>query len=183
MEVGFTYTEAGKKSPVVIEQVFAEKPNGGMVANSTFDLMQGVAVGLDGEIFKPIKCYELLKAVAEADTSIEIAKGSGVAVGDIIGHGKKAVACTAVVTSNGGKDIVTVTLGVAIPAGRKLYQAKAAHATAALPIYTPQFVIGNNITAGGGDTAVRLINGANLRRSTAPIADEVVALLSTINLV
>ena len=183
MNVGFNYTEPAPKDSAIIEQVFAEKPNGGIVANSSFDLPQAIAVGLDGDIYKPIKCYELIKAIVLEDKTIEIAKGSGVAVGDFIGHGKKAVACTAVNTLNSDKDIVTVTMGIVIALGTKLYQAKVAHDTAALPIYTPSFVTGNKIVAGGGDTPVRLINGANLRRATAPIADEVVALLSTINLV
>lgn len=93
------------------------------------------------------------------------------------------MACTAVDTSATDKDVVTVTLGVDIDAGTVLYQAKAASADAAEPIYTPVFVTGNRLEAKEGDQSVRLINGANLRKETANVASEVAALLPMIALV
>ena len=89
MEVGFKYQEAQKPEPVRIEQVFAEKPGGGLVANPDYDVPPTSAVGYDAAtgLYKPIKAYKLVDSVESADTSIKIAKGSGIAVGDIIGHG------------------------------------------------------------------------------------------------
>ena len=55
--------------------------------------------------------------------------------------------------------------------------------TSATPIYTPEYVIGNVVPANSGDYPVRLINGANLRKETAMISAEVVAMLPTIKLV
>ena len=183
MEVNFTHTPAKPVEPIYIEQVFAEKPGGGVVANPAFDVPPTTAVGKSGNQFVAIKAYRLHTAVAAADTSIKIKKGSGVAVGDVIATGKKGVACTAVDTSNADYDIVTVTLGVAVTEGTVLYQAKAASADAAAPALAPEYVTGNWVDANKGDQLVRLINGANLRKETANIAPEVVALLPTIKLV
>ena len=180
MEKNFHHTPAGKPMPVVFEQVFAEKPMGGMVPNPDYDLLPGTAVNAEG---RPIKAYRLSKAVASADTTIQIEKGSGIMLGDFIGHGKKAVACTNVDTSNPNFDVVTVTLGADIAIGVVLYQAKAASASDAEPIYIPVYVLGGPVHAGQGDQETRLINGANLRKETAPIAEEVVAMLKNISLV
>ena len=199
MEVNFKHQDPAKVEPIYIEQVFAEKPGGGLVENPSFDAPPTTAVGEKNGKFVLIKGYRLVDAVAKADTTINIAKGSGIAVGDVIGIGKKAVACTAVDTSAEDKDVVTVTLGVDtsaedndvvtvtlgvdIDAGTVLYQAKAASADAAEPIYTPVFVTGNRLKANEGDQSVRLINGANLRKETANIASEGAALLPMIALV
>lgn len=130
MEVGFKHQDAPKKEPVRIEQVFAEKPGGGLVANPSFDVPPTSAVYLDPStgLYKPIKAYKLVASVEAADTTIKIAKGSGVAKNDIIGHGKIAVKCTAVNSSNADYDLVTVSLGVEIDITTEdpwLYQAKA----------------------------------------------------------
>lgn len=130
MEVGFEYNSPQKPEPVRIEQVFAEKPGGGLVANPDFDVPPTSAVGYDAStgLYKPIKAFKLVESVEAADTTIKIAKGSGIAANDIIGHGKLAVKCTAVDKSNAGYDLVTVTLGVDIDLDDEdpwLYQAKA----------------------------------------------------------
>lgn len=183
MEVGFKHNEPGKNDPIYIEQVFAEKPGGGLVVNPTFDVPPTTAVAetADGK-FTVIKGYRLVNAVASGDTTIKIAKGSGVVVGDVIATAKKGVACTAIDTSNADYDEVTVTMGVEIANGTLLYQAKSA-STSATPIATPKYVTGNWIPGNEGDQRVRLINGANLRKETANIASEAAALLPTINLV
>ena len=129
MEVGFKFNDPQNPEPVRIEQVFAEKPGGGLVANPDYDVPPTSAVGYDAStgLYKPIKCYKLVADVEDSDTSIKIAKGSGVAVGDIIAHGEVGVACTAVDKSNDGYDEVTVTLGVAIDLSTDdpwLYQSK-----------------------------------------------------------
>ena len=172
-------------APVVIEQVFAEKPGGGMVAGQAFEVKQGTAVyqQTNSNLFVPIKAYKLYAAVTSDDTTIKLEKGSGVATGDAIATGKKAVACTAVDTTNEAYDLVTVTMGVALAKGATLYQAKSASASSAAPVGTPVYVVGNDVPANCGDQPVRLINGANLRKETAPVAAEVVALIPTINLV
>lgn len=183
MEVNFKHQDPAKVEPIYIEQVFAEKPGGGLVENPSFDAPPTTAVGEKNGKFVLIKGYRLVGAVAKVDNTINIAKGSGISVGDVIGIGKKAVACTAVDTSATDKDVVTVTLGVDIDAGTVLYQAKAASADGAEPIYTPVYVTGNRLEAKEGDQSVRLINGANLRKETANVASEVAALLPMIALV
>lgn len=183
MNVKFKYTEAAKVDPIRIEQVFAEKPGGGIVSNSPFEVAPTTAVGESGSQYTVIKAYRLVGTVAAADTAIKVEKGSGVTVGDVIAHGKKGVACTAVDTTPEDHDLITVTLGVAIPVDTVLYQAKEASADAAEPICQPKYVTGNRIPANVGDFPVRLINGANLRKETACVADEVVALLPLITLV
>lgn len=49
MEVGFNYQEPAKHEPIRIEQVFAEKPGGGIVANPTIDLPPTTPVAFDSE--------------------------------------------------------------------------------------------------------------------------------------
>lgn len=183
MDVDFTQTQPGKPEPVRIEQVFAEKPGGGLVKSAAYDIPPTTAVGEKDGVFQPIRAFRLVKAVVAADTKIQIEKGSGIAKGDVIGHGAKAVACTAVSTTNEAYDEVTAILGVDIPAGATLFEAAEASADAAEPKLKPVYVTGNLVPANSGDFPVRLINGANLRKETACIAGEVAALLPMINLV
>lgn len=178
------FTPAEKVAPVVIEQVILEKPGGGIVVTDDKPILQGTAVyAAENGKFKPIKGYQLVKSVDADDTTIQIAKGSNVAPNDFIGYGKKSVKATAVDTSNADYDVVTVTIGVEIPKGTVLYEAGSASASSATPKATPVYVIGNDIPANSGECPVRLINGANLRKETAPVAPEVAALIPTINLV
>lgn len=183
MKVNFNFNEPGANEPVVFEEIFAERPGGGLVANQGYELKAGTAVGFDGDILKPIKSYRVIEDAVSSATSIKIAKGSGIAVGDILGVGGKSVACSAVDNSNADYDQVTVSLGVEVSAGKVLYQAKTAKTTGAEPIYSPEFLIGNGIEANKGDQMVRLVNGANVRKETAPVAKEVVALMKSIALV
>ncbi len=180
----WTINDPDKGEVVSIEQVFAEKPGGGVVASLSTDTPAATAVGIkSGNVYGIIKGYRLVKAVAAADTSINIAKGSGVAKGDVIAYGTKGVACTAVDTSATDYDKVTVTMGVVIAVGEVLYQAKAASADAAEPIYAPAYVTGGVIPADSGDFEVRLINGANLRKETANVGADIVAKLKGVALV
>lgn len=184
MDVNFKYNEPEANEPVRIEQVFAEKPAGGMIKAPAFDILPTTAVSenADGS-FSPIKAYRLVKANASADSTIEIAKGSGIATSDFLGYGKKAVKVTSVNKNAADKDVVTIQMGVDIPAGAVLYQAKAASADAAEPIAKPKYVTGNFVAGGEGDKAVRLINGANLRKETACVGEDIAALMPTITLV
>lgn len=180
----FTYNDAVGNAPIAIDQVFAEKQGGGLVRSLSVTIPEGTAVGLsDDNVFRVIKAYRLTAEAGSSDTTIKIAKGSGVAVGDVIATGKKGVACTAVDTSNAAYDVVTVSLGTALTAGTVLYQAAAASASAAAPIYTPLFVTGAEVPANSGDVPTRLVNGANLRKATANVAAEVVALMKSVELV
>lgn len=184
MDVKFKFNEAEKPEPIVIEQVFAEKPAGGLVANPTFDVPTGTAVGLgtDGKYY-PIKGYRVVKDETNEATTIRIAKGSGIENGDVLGVGGKSVACTAVDKSNAEYDLVTVTLGVAVKAGNVLFQSGSAKTSNATPIYTPVYVTGGKVYAGEGDQAVRLINGGNLRKETANVGEDIVKLMKSIALV
>lgn len=185
MDTNFEFKAAGKNEPVYFEQVFAEKPGGGVIAAPDFDAEPTTAVGVDtsGKL-KLIKGYKLAKAVAAADTSIKLEKGSGIKAGEFIGHGKKALAAGAV-TEGDDYDTVTVTMGVVIAAGTVLFQAKGASSETvdAEPLLTPKYVIGGWVRKGKGDQEVRLVNGANLRKDTANVAEEVAALLPGITLV
>lgn len=180
----WTFNDPERGEAVAIEQVYAEKPGGGVVASLSADIPAGVAVGVkNGNQYGIIKGYRLVKAVAAADTTLNIAKGSGIVKGDALAYGSKAVACTAIDTTASDYDKVTVTMGVDIAADEVLYQAKAASASAAEPIYTPAYIAGNDIPANCGDFEVRLINGCNLRKESAPVGKDIVAMLKGVNLV
>lgn len=45
MEVNFKHQDTDKVDPIYIEQVFAEKPGGGLVENPSFDAPPTTAVG------------------------------------------------------------------------------------------------------------------------------------------
>lgn len=183
MKVNFQFDEAPKNNAIVFEQIFAERPAGGLIAGSAFTIAQGTAVGEDNGKLKPIKAYRVYADATSDATSIKVEKGSGVASGDIIGVGGKSVACTGVNTADADFDVVTVSLGVAVSKGDVLFQAKTAKSTGAEPIYKPLYLVGNEVPANVGDYPVRLINGANIRKETAQVAKEVVALMPSIALV
>lgn len=192
MDVNFKFNSPEARDKVYFEQIFAEKPGGGLVVNPSVDLPPTTPVGFNSNgKLEAFKCYRLYEAVEAADTTIKIVKGSGVASGDIIGHGETAVACTAVDTTNEDYDAVTVTLGEDIAADTVLYEAKAESAAAAgndpavlgEPKLKPVFVLGAPIFAGKGDQLVKLVNGANLRKETANISQEVADLLPGITLI
>lgn len=180
--VGFKYEEIKTDVPVpVFEQIFAELPGGAMVSNPSFDIPIGTAMGYDAEgKLKPIKAYKLTKAVTAEDTTIQIAKGSGIEIGDIIATGEKSVACTAIDDTAIDFDVVTVTLGVAVDNGKVLYQAISVSTNSAKPIYTPLYILGNTVYANKGDQMSKLVNGANIRKESCNVADEVVALMKSV---
>lgn len=178
MDVQFKVTDPAKSEPIVFDIIFAEKVGGGRVKNCAYDLPAGVAIDKDGYA---LKCYEVVEDAASDATSIKIKKGSGIASGDVIGKGKKGVASTALdTTTSDAYDIVTVSLGVAVSAGDRLYEAYAASASSAKPKYEPVFVLGESIPANSGDKLVKLVNGANVRKETIAIADDVLALMPMI---
>lgn len=171
----FRVIEPGEPDKIIFDHIFAEKVGGGLVKNSTFDLYPGLAVDAAGNV---IKAYKVVEDAASDATSIKIAKGSGIASGDVIGTGKKSVASTAVdTTTSDSYDTVTVSLGVAVTAGTILYQSLSASASAAKPKYTPAFILGSFVPANSGEVLVKLVNGANVRKETILASDEVLELL------
>nr|DAX66420.1 MAG TPA: Head fiber protein [Caudoviricetes sp.] len=186
MNRNFNFQSAPKSEPIYFESVIAEKNGGGLLKGQPFNVLKSVAVAKEdnGNKFIPIKGYRLVEEVKTSDTTIKIAKDSGVQKGDIIAHDKVGVACTKVDADvSADYDVVTVTLGVAINAGTVLYQAKAASASSAEPIAKPLYILGTNYEANTGDQEVRLINAANLRKETANVAQEIVDLLPLVTLV
>ena len=183
----FKHKDAAPTDPIIFETILSEKPGGGLVKNPEFDLKPGIAMSQDTDgLYIPIKGYRLITEVKTADTTIKIAKGSGIKKGDVIAHGKVGVACTKVDTDTSDDyDIVTVTMGVAIAQDTVLYQeaeaADGSSATAA-PIHKPEYILGTFVKAGEGDFEARLIRGASLRKETAPVAAEVVDLMKGITL-
>ena len=183
----FKHKDAAPTDPIIFETILSEKPGGGLVKNPEFDLKPGIAMSQDTDgLYIPIKGYRLITEVKTGETTIKIAKGSGVQKGDIIAHGKVGVACTNVDTATSPDyDVVTVTLGVAIAQDTVLYQAAAAadgKTASAAPIHTPKYILGSFVKAGEGDFEVRLIRSASLRKETAPVAQEVVDLMKGITL-
>lgn len=184
MDIKFKHTDPAKEEKIYIEQVFAEVPGGGMVSNPSFSAPASTAVGEDSNgKLQLIKAYKVVEAADSSATTIKIEKESGIANGDVLATGKKGVACTAVdTTTSPDYDVVTISMGVALNPGQVLYQAKAA-GTSVQPIYTPKYVLGNRVEANEGDAAVRLLNGANLRKETAMVAPELVEMMKSIALV
>ena len=184
MEVKFSHTEAPAPKPIVFEQIFAEKPGGGLLANHTFDVKEGTAVVLVNGKYQAIKAAMLYEDAESGATTIKVKKGSGVAVNDFMATGTKAVKVTKVVATDPNYDVLTISLGVEVKAGQVLYQATAAAdgstaqaALAGVPVY----LVGDDVPANSGDFMVKLVNGANIRKETAPVADEVVAQMKGIS--
>ena len=181
MEVKFFHTEAPAQKPIIFEQIFAEKPGGGLLANHTFDVKEGMAVGLNANgKYQAIKAAILYEDAASSATTLKVRKLSGVAVNDFLATGKKAVKVTKVVDTDPNYDVLTISLGVELKAGNVLYQAAAASDAAAEMAVTPVYLVGDDVPANSGDFMVKLVNGANIRKETAPVADEVVALMKGI---
>lgn len=104
------FYDAPEPDKVVFEVVFSEKEGGGTVDVTDLegDLPAGSVVGLaTGNIYKPIKGATLVKAIGAEDTTIEIAKGSGFKQGEFIAFGGKAVAISAINSSDASKDVLT----------------------------------------------------------------------------
>lgn len=69
-----------------------------------------------------VKSAKLAAAIATADTTVKVAKGSTLAKGDVIGIGGKSVTLGAITTSNAAYDTFTITAGAlgAVDAGEAL---------------------------------------------------------------
>ena len=196
----FKYNPAPKPCPVRIEQVFAECPGGGLVVDPGYDAEETTAVGknADGK-WAVIKSARLLaKATKGSTTAFDVAKGHGFKTGEFIGFGKEAIAISSITTTDPNKDVINVATAFTtsdIDAGKSFFQAKAAadgSSATAEPIYKPEYVISTGhpiavngvvVPTGHGDIPVRLINGANLRKETACIGEDIEALMPGIKLV
>lgn len=180
MEVNFKYNAPGPNDPIVFEEIFAEKPGGGIVGNPSYDVPVGTAVGEDanGKLV-PVKAYRVTEDAEANATEIKVAKGSGAAVGDVVSDGTHAAEVSVVDTSAEGYDKLTVSPSAAVSAGDVLGQAASAD-DAGVPAVKPLFLTGGVVYAGEGDQAVRLVNGANVRRGVVPAADWVIALMKNI---
>lgn len=184
MEVKFSHTEAPAPKPIVFEQIFAEKPGGGLLANHTFDVKEGNALVLVNGKYQAIKAAMLYEDAGSEATTVKVKKGSGVAVNDFMATGNKAVKVTKVVSTDPNYDVLTISLGVEVKAGQVLYQATAAadgSTTQAALAGVPVYLVGDDVPANSGDFMVKLVNGANIRKETAPVADEVVAQMKGIS--
>jgi hypothetical protein len=186
MDVRFKYNEPAEADKIYFEQIFAEKPGGGIVRNPGIDYPPSTPVYVNANKGK-FYIYPTITVIEEvsADSSkIKIEK-TEISNGLAIAFGKKAINIMSNDASNAKYDVlnIRVAFGVKIPAGTKLYIATAESDNDATPSNHPVFVTGDWVYANQGDQRVRLINGANLRKETANIASEVAALLPGINLV
>lgn len=180
-KVAFHYYDKPQAEPVVFETILGELNGGGMVANCDYDLKKGLAMGLKDGMYAPIKAAIVAVDAESGATSVSVEKGSGIKSGEFLAFGKKSVEVTGVDNSDPKFDVLTITLGVALKAGNVLYQAKSASASSAAPALTPVYLLGENIPANSGDVLTKLVNIANVRKETAPVADEVVALMKGIH--
>lgn len=183
MKNTFQYVSAENPDLVRIEKVVAGKQ--GLIVDPGFAAQETTAVALDADGYRydVIKGYRLVAAVAPSDTTIKIAKGSGILNGEFLGYGTKSVACTAIDITNPDYDLVTVTMGLTIAAGEVLYQAKAASADAAEIIYKPDCILGAPCDGNIGDEEKALIVMGTIRKETCCVGKDVLALLPTIKII
>ena len=195
MKNQFQYNDPQKAAPIRIEQVWAEKPGGGLLMDAGFEVPETTAVGLDESgKYKAIKSAKVItKYNNGTGTTIEVAKGHGFQKGEFIAFGGMAKTISSITTSDPNKDTITINAvmtSVTINVGEHMYQAKAAVDTDAVPIVAPIYIVSdghptasNGIVAypGNGDTPVRLINGANVRKETCNFGADIEKLLPGIH--
>lgn len=81
-------------------------------------------VDISKRIAKPVKNVRVVEAVTAESTTLKVAKGSLVKVGEYIGDGSKKAQISTIDKSNAGFDTITVatTLGVAVAVNAVLHQ-------------------------------------------------------------
>lgn len=193
MKNEFVYNAAETPAPIRIEQVIAEKRGGGLLKDAGYNVPETTPVGLDTDgKYKVIKCAKVKTQYSGSGTSLVVEPGSGIAKDDFIAFGGMAVQVSAV-SSAADKDTLTITAltGKTINIGDFVYQAAKAATGAdaenmAEPIVKPIFIVSdghptarNGIVAfaGNGDTPVRLINIANVRKETCCFGAEIEAMM------
>lgn len=189
MDVRFKYNEPSEAEKIYFEQIFAEKPGGGVVKFS-----MGACIA---DIPPTTPVYEHVPGVYEFDPQFIVLEDAEVGSTTInievpfyniqleiypvmtIGHkGEVTKIASAIKTEHG------VQLTVEKPFTNKITKGTVLWAlTGNEPSPDVKYVTGDWVYANEGEQAVRLINGANLRKETANIASEVAALLPGINLV
>jgi hypothetical protein len=186
MDVRFKYNEPAEADKIYFEQIFAEKPGGGIVSNPGIDYPPSTPVSVNANkgIFYICPTITVIEEVSADSSTIKVEK-SEARNGMSVGFGKKTIKINSKNELNAEYDVlnIRVAFGVKIPAGTKLYISAEESDNNGAPMDKPVFVTGDWVYANQGDQAVRLINGANLRKETANIASEVAALLPGINLV
>lgn len=197
MKNQFQYNEAPTPAPIRIEQVWAEKPKGGLLEDAGYDVVETTPVGLasDGYKYQVIKQAKV-KTKYTTGTSLVVEKGSGIKANEYVAFGKIAKKVTNIDTSATDKDTITLESqfdATTIEVGDFVYQAKATadgSSTMAEPIVKPLYIVSdgnqraaNSIVAfaGDGDTPVRLINGANVRKETCNFGADIEALLPSVH--
>lgn len=198
MDVRFKYNEPAEAEKIYFEQIFAEKPGGGIVVNPGIDYPPSTPVV---ESNTPGQYAALLQFKVYEDTPkgtpvIKIEKapfghnGNDMLANLSIGFKKQAVEIQSFNANDPDFDRISIKTNFSsdLKKGDVLYIAKAASEDNAEVNWEtsggkPVFVTGDWVYANEGDQTVRLINGANLRKETANIASEVAALLPGINLV
>lgn len=193
MKNEFVYNAAETPAPIRIEQVIAEKPGGGLLKDAGYNVPETTPVGLDTDgKYKVIKCAKVKTQYSGSGTSLVVEPGSGIAKNDFIAFGGMAVQVSAV-SSAADKDTLTIAAltGKTINVGDFVYQAAKAATGAdaenmAEPVVKPIFIVSdghptarNGIVAfaGNGDTPVRLINIANVRKETCCFGAEIEAMM------
>ena len=184
MNVNFKYNEPAEAEKIYFEQIFAEKPGGGIVGNVGVDFPPSTPVYDANGRYTIMPFFKVYETASSTSKSIKIEPTDIDAENMPVAFKNKAVNYTSIEKMNGEFHRLELqeSFGVEIPAGSILYFAESAGPNAVV-LGTPVFVTGDWVYANQGDQAVRLINGANLRKETANIASEVAALLPGINLV
>ena len=198
MKNQFQYKEAPTPAPIRIEQVWSEKPKGGLLKDAGYDVVETTPVGLasDGCKYQVIKQAKV-KTKYTTGTSLVIEKGSGIKENEFIAFGKIAKKVTKIDTTSAvDKDTITLESqfdATTIEVGDFLYQAKTTadgSTTVAEPIVKPLYIIsksthrppnGNVGSPGDRDTPKRLINGANVGKETRNFGAEIEALLPSVH--
>lgn len=188
MDVRFKYNEPAEAEKIYFEQIFAEKPGGGVVkVDDSLKIIRDVppttpVIEIYGKIeFEPQ--FTVLEDVEVGSTTINIEfpffKCDNFTILSVGYEEELSKIESAKETEYG------VQLTVKNPFSKKIMKGTVVWVSYGNPEPNKNFkyVTGDWIYANEGDQAVRLINGANLRKETANIASEVAALLPGINLV
>mgnify|MGYP003291966960 CR=1 FL=1 len=189
MDVRFKYNEPSEAEKIYFEQIFAEKPGGGII-KFAMDLIADVPPTTPVYETRP-GFYELgpqfivLEDVEVGSTTINIEApfyNIQLEIYSVVSIGYKGEVvkiASAIKTEHGVQLTVEKPFTNKITKGTVLWASVGGNE----PSPNVKYVTGDWIYANEGDQAVRLINGANLRKETANIASEVAALLPGINLV
>lgn len=173
----FEYNEAAENDPIRIEQVWAEKPAGGVV-HVTEDMPATTPVSLAEDGTFEVQKIMVVKSNKVNTNQIQFKK-STFSVGDTIHvvneEGVEEIRTIAkVVESFNTVELEGGNIPFSINEGTKLYS------TTTDPVY----ITGNDLKAADGEyQPVRLINGANVRKETAVITEEQAAQMKGIHLV